>query len=200
MGLIVHIHEKLRLLDDRGSRLLNDGTWLVRKNPERDDGLFTDSYLHELYAGLGEADVCELERLIAGTLPSALASFYREANGLSLFAKSLSIRGLRKNYSRTSENRLPVSLEYGNVIERPKNDERSQVRFGWYPIGKAELVIYRDQPDKVFAVPRYSAGPVLFEWVSFEEFLLTEVDRLIGLYQERQGAVNFLEPLPPPWL
>lgn len=186
----------LRELDDSGSIIQPDGTMLIRKNPPRKDGLFANSYLHEVYSGLNDDEIGELEGLIGKELPEQLRSFYKCANGLKIFAGSLSIRGLRKSYKRDVDVRLPVSLEYGNLIETPEGEERSQIRFGWYPAQDVELVVYLDKPDEVFAVPRYKNNPALFHWSSLNELLLTEYARMRRIYMKQPDRIDFLNPIP----
>lgn len=193
---------KLRSLDDVESRTLENGTWLIRKNPPRRDGRFADAYLHEVYSGLRANQIYQLEALIGRKLPPDLRVLYEQANGMSLFYDSLSIRGLREDYSRALSVRLPVSLEYGNVIDRPEGQEKSgvdYVRFGFYSDDGSELAIALDGRREIYAFPRYRLQPVLFEWPDLESMLLSEIDRMADLYKLRTGNVDPLNVLPPPW-
>ncbi len=195
MNYIDKLVRKLRALDDHGSVVQPNGTKLIRKNPPRKDGLFADSYLHEIYAGLKENEINDLERLINKKFPAQLREFYGYANGLSVFADSLSIRGLRRNYSRDIGARLPVSLEYGNTIEKPDDWVRDQIRFGWYSAQGEELVIYLDNPTEICAVSE-NQGAVLYSWPSIEELLSTEVDRMSDIYLKDPDKIGFLSPIP----
>ena len=123
--------------------------------------------------------------------------------------KSLSWRGLREDYSRDPEKRLPISLEYGNTVDRPFEgpsgqeryvDNSDQARFGIYVEAEAEVMMTLDGDPKVYAVPRYKRGPVLYEWPNLETFFVSEVDRMVALYEKRGGVVGVANPLPPPWL
>jgi len=194
---------KLRALDDSGSSVLQDGTALIRKNPPRPDGRFSEGYLHEIYSGLNEVQVGQLEAMIGLKLPPDLRNFYAQANGLSLFAGSLSIGGLRRDYSRKPGLRLPISLEYGNVLDLPAGQtkhSRDQIRIGFFSAGDgAEFAIKLDGQRKIYAFPRYELQPVLFEWRDLESMLLSEVDRMAALFRQRKGAVDPLNVLPPPW-
>ncbi|MGV8990546.1 MAG: hypothetical protein ACOH1Q_03985 [Thiobacillus sp.] len=200
LGVVVN---KLRNFDDSGSTSLQDGTLLIRENPLRRGGLFSDSYLHEIYRGLQEDQIGQLQVLIGRDLPEDLWSFYQEANGMSLFAGSLSIQGLRKNYSRDSSVRLPISLEYGNVLDTPHGQAKediSHVRFGFYSSGDgAEVAIKLDGGRTIYAFPRYELKPVLFEWPDFGSMLLSEIDRMSDLFKKCNGDIDSLNPLPPPW-
>lgn len=200
LGVIVN---RLRSLDDSGSQVLQDGTLLIRKNPPRRDGLFFDAYLHEIYRGLREDQIDKLQALIGRDLPDDLRKFYQQANGMNLFAGSLSIQGLRKDYARDPSVRQPISLEYGNVLDTPRGQAKEDIdyiRFGFFSSGDgSELAIKPDGRRTIYAFPRYELKPVLFEWPDFESMLLSETDRMIALFKERKGNVDPLNPLPPPW-
>ena len=117
---------------------------------------------------------------------------------MSIFADSLSIRGLRRNYARDTGSRLPVSLEYGNTVEQPEGDSPSQLRFGWYSAQDAELVIDLDNPAEICALPCYRSSPVLYRWSSLEELLSTEVDRMSKVYLGHPDEVDFFNPISMP--
>ena len=185
-------------MDNTGSIVQANGTRLISKFPPRKDGLFSDAYLHEIYAGLKENEIDDLEASACKKLPEQLREFYRYANGLSIFADSLSIRGLRRNYTRDTGSRLPVSLEYGNVIEKPEGNARSQLRFGWFSAQDAELVIDLDNPMEICAVPSCQNSPVLYRWSSLEALLSTEVDRMSKVYLKQPDKVDFFNPISMP--
>lgn len=117
---------------------------------------------------------------------------------MSIFANSLSIRGLRRNYTRDIGSRLPVSLEYGNTVEKPEGGTRSQLRLGWYSAQGAELVLDLENPAEIWAVPRYQSSPVLYRWSSLEELLSTEVDRMSKVYLGQPGKVDFFNRISMP--
>jgi hypothetical protein len=197
------IVQRLRGVDDTGTVTLRDGTLLIRKNPVRADKRFSGSYLHEVYSSLSEEQIRELEMLIGRSLPPDLRNFFGQANGLNLFSGSLSIQGLRKNYTRDPSIRLPISLEYGNVLDRPAGqlkENMDHVRFGFFSAGDgAELAIKLRGDRTIYAFPRYELGPTLFEWPDLETMLLSEIDRMTSLFKEGSGAVDPLNPFPPPW-
>lgn len=198
MNYVDELIASLRALNDSGSVVQANGTRLIGKFPPRKDGLFSDAYLHEVYAGLAEDGIDDLEALAGKKLPEQLRELYRYANGLSIFAHSLSIRGLRRNYSRDIGARLPISLEYGNTVEKPGGGTRSQLRFGWYSAQDAELVIDLDDPIEIWAVPRHQSSPVLYRWSSLEELLSTEVDRMSKVYLRQPDKVDFFNPISMP--
>lgn len=197
----------LRDLDDVGSRRESDGTLRIRKGSPRRDGLFTDAYLHTIYAGLRPAGITQIEEMIGKPLPRELAAFYLQANGLSIFSGSMSIGGLRTNYSRDPSILLPVSVEYGNTLDVPLRvdggyDGLDQcVRFGFYADEEGyELMMRNDGDPYVYLLPRFRTGPVLHTWGSFSNFLRSETERFVREYVKIDGKIDALNVLPPPHL
>ena len=101
---------------------------------------------------------------------------------------------------------VPVSLEYGNTLEVPAASEgelanaANWLKIGFYSYGASNVYIGAQDTCPVFAAPRFKTAPILYRWPSLDAFLESEVDRLCALYQARQGRVDPLNPLPPPWI
>lgn len=203
---------KLRALNDAGFKQVSNGTLLIGKLPPPPDGIGgIHAYLHALYAPITSEQIDTLGKKIARTIPADIRDLLQHCNGLSLFAGSLSIGGLRFNYSRklSDEERQPVSLEYGNVIERPLAGENGgehfadnslEIRFGFYSKDPgAKLMMKLDGDRRVYAVPRDRIGPVLYEWSDLPALLSSEVDRMAGLYQTDHASVDMFNPMPAPW-
>lgn len=177
------------------------GNTLLHRLGRRRDGMFSDTYLHELYAPLTSVEIVELQVLIGKRLPSEVAKYYGIANGFSLYCGSLSFSGLRKQRDRTI--RTPVSLEFGNSIEVPILDveSSSRLRLGFYAFGSGyEILVGNDGSGRVYLVPRLSALPVLKTWPCLAEFVQDELLRLEDLYGSCPESVDPLNPLPPPVL
>lgn len=162
---------------------LTDGTKLIGKLKPRADGLFSKAYMHSIYSGLSEDSIRDLANMIGRHLPEPLMDFYRAANGLSLFCGSLSISGLRVDYSRNPEVRLPVSLEYGNTLELPKGSDtyaatERPISLGFYSWGKGAHVFLDPTSFGVWLAPRNHLSPILYQWASLEYFLEHEIERM----------------------
>lgn len=205
---ITSIISKLESLDNSESLKFEDGTHLISKLPARDDGLFQDAYQHEIYPSWSENEILRLEGLISRKIPVPLKEFYRISNGMSIFSGSLSIRGLRENYTREVDIRLPVSLESGNTKDRPMRsvngkdefiDNSGQIRFGFFSYSGTELMMLLDDKKHIYAVPRYKEGPILYEWESFESMLNSEIERMSNEYIKRDAKVDPLNPIEGPW-
>lgn len=202
---------KLRALNDAGFKQVSNGTLLIGKLPPRPNGMGSHAYLHEFYAPISVEQIGTLERKIRRPVPEDVKNLLQHANGLSLFFSSLSIAGLRFDYSRqmSDEARQPVSMEYGNVIGRPLEGEEGNERFadnsqeirfgGFCEEPGSELMMKIDGDRRVYAVPRDRMGPVLYEWPDLPTLLMSEVARMSELYRTTHSDVGMLKAMPPPW-
>lgn len=195
----------LTSLHDNDVQEMQGGGCLIGRNPPRTDGLFEQGYRHEIYSPLDESKILLLEQLSGKRIPDDLKDFYRQANGLSFFCGSLSIGGLRTDYTRDMGSYQPVSLEYGNRLELPQtgNDldtpHREQIKFGFYAGGDgAELAMSLDGDRRIFLLPRRRTAPILFCWSNLKDFLQSEVSRLAAAYLQRGGEVSPIDVLPLP--
>ena len=113
------------------------------------------------------------------------------------------MKGLQNDYSRLGSARLPISLEYGNVLDRPigiGEEDANQVRFGFFSAAEgAEVAMTLDGDRAVYAYPSRQLAPVLYRWPDLETFLLSEVDRMIAAFKARNGDVDPFNPIEPPW-
>lgn len=187
---------RLRQMADEGTKKVT-GVLMVAKLPPRPDGLFSQAYLHEIYAPLSEPEIEALEQDAGRVIPSDLSAFYRLANGLSLFAGSLSINGARTDYSRSPDVRQPVSLRYGNQIERPAGAPLDAVQFGFYSADPGHHA-WIDGSGEVYVTALGRPAPKLRTWPSLWTFLGDEVERLSSAYRTCRRRVDALDPLPAP--
>lgn len=193
------IVDELMALDSEGSRTLPNGTQLIRFRELREPGDLM--YLHGIYGPLDAQGIALLEQQINRPLPAALCNFYLQANGLFFFAGSLSINGLRADYSRKADDSAwqPVSLEYGNTLSRAREIPPTWIKVGFYPTGTGTDVSYDETNGQILATPRYKASPVLYQWSSLQEMLTSEVKRLSALYRQAGFRVSAMDPFKPPW-
>lgn len=117
------------------------------------------------------------------------------------FADSLSINGLRGDYSRKDDDSAwqPVSLEYGNTLNRAREIPPEWLTFGFYPSGAGADVSYDEARERIVATPRYKAAPILYQWPSLPEMLESETKRLSALYRQAGNKVSAMNPFKPPW-
>lgn len=193
------IVDRLCLYDDGDIEVVNGETLLITKLSAGSDGFLTEAYLHEIYGGINSNQIDRLQEAIKMTLPTALREFYAQMNGASFFCNSLSIRGLREAYDRNCQTRLPISLEYGNVIEVPRESrEQGYVRFGFYSYCGSEAAIH-SADGLVRAFPRFEMEPIQYEWASLSHFLFSEIDRMYQYYCNNKERISPFEPIPPIW-
>lgn len=178
---------------------LSDGAVVIEKLKPRSDGLFYDCYLHEFYAPLTDEEMDELEQQIGRHLSADMRSLYRATNGFSLFCGSVSVGGYRRNNRRGLDQRLPISLRYGNVVERFAGDtdeaRESRFVFGFYSDGDGYALSQLN--DEIYLTPRRAAVPPYCSWLNLEAFLDQESKRLMVEFS-RAGSVDPLNPLRPP--
>ncbi len=174
-----------------GSRIIQRGVRVIGKTLSSiQQNKIVD--MHDIYEPLDESSVLRLEAMLRKPLPPALRAFYRKANGLRIFGGELAIKGLRHDYSRelTDEGMYqPVSLEYGNTIERPKGYNREMTFFGWYYYDASKLYA-RSDDKRIFMCPRRTVEPTLCEWSDFQTFLLSEAERLAALFDEEGHLID----------
>ncbi len=143
------------------------------------------AWFHRFYQGLTLQQVEELEGRVGVPFPHDFRQFLMESNGLSMFDRSLTISGLRKDYSRGPEaGSLPFALETGNNIERPAGCPASYLFIGNYFDDGSTLVIDRES-GRIHWLARYQPGPLLRSWPNLKEMLESEADRLARLFDER---------------
>jgi hypothetical protein len=146
---------------------------------------------------LNDNDIDRLERQLGITLSESLREFYRRWNGIKLFAYSLNIYGLRHSFVRKGDEAWqPFSLLTPNLQERPIDADDELVFFGGYRRDGSDLAM-RESSPKVFRCARYSAQP-LNEWPSFDEMLISEVERLSRLFDEHGRKRDPTAPTTPP--
>lgn len=200
------ICKKLSELSNGGVDNKEGEVLLISKLPLRSDGLFLNGYQHILYNKLTSDEIDYLSAKVNRKISKQLMDFYKCFNGASFFSDSLSIAGLRKDYSRMGGEYLPVSLEYGNTIELPSDvegnliDDSEYIRFGGYADDGSELVMSTNDVDlTVKAVPRWKTEPILHVWDNFNSFLTSEVERMSKIYNKLDGNIDPLNTIPPIW-
>jgi hypothetical protein len=177
-----------------GSKTTSNGTKLIGHVPH----VGSMAYLHSIFGPLKEEEIVQVEQEINHNLSDDLKAFYRYANGCSLFL-TLEITGLRKDYNRELNENVyqPISIRYQNVIDQPKNKTEEMVFFGGYDYDGSNLYMV-DNDQRVFLCSSESAIPVLYEWESFETFLLSEVKRLSEIFDKKGYQIkDDIETIPP---
>lgn len=148
-------------------RQLPDGTRLVAHVPH----VGPEAYLHTSFAPLMEEDTRKLR--VELLLPESYLRFLRQFNGFSFFQGSLSLFGVRRNFSRKGDDaRQPFDLVENNTLHRPPWLPNDRVVIGADGIVGDVLVISRE--GKVSKRSR-ADGATHGEWTSLESFLASEI-------------------------
>ena len=178
---------------------------LIDQLKPRSDGLFSQSYKHEIYRPLYVDEIEYLEKSIDKTMPLWLKELFSVFNGFSIFYGSLSFNGLACRRSEHFIGRYPVDLRYGNVFDIPSSSEscnsdlRSQIRLGFYSDGPGyDVVVFSNGDERVALYERHSSDKCLRTWKNITEYLEDEVSRFNGELNVRNGDCNPINPLSAP--
>ena len=172
---------------------LPNGTRLIRHVPH----VGSLAYLHVVYGPLVENQIDDVEGQIGRKLPAALRRFYMLANGCSLFSGALNFYGLRFDYDRSLSylSRQPISMEYPNVLERPRNADQRDVFFASYKWDGTQVLVKED--GSVTACSRFNAQTTLFQWPSIEQMMISEVTRIAHLFDRNGQKIEEGKPTVP---
>lgn len=165
---------------------LQCGTELLGRIP----GLGPMAYLHRIYRPLSSNELASLEVQLNRPVPCAYRTFLSLTNGITLFQESLSLDGLRGDYSRKIDAAWqPYGLEIPNVLERLSDSSPELFFIGGY--GDDGSLLYIDGEQVV----RCSGSTVrpLNRWPTFEKMLVSETERIALLFK-RHGIQPQLRP------
>ncbi|WP_292065014.1 SMI1/KNR4 family protein [Brevundimonas sp. UBA7664] len=146
------------------------------------------AHLHWVYPGLTEDRLVETEAAYAKPMPPEYRRFLGWANGMSLFDGHLSFTGSHVvGSSRSLLDQcgvgigMPVSLDYGNVVERPAGLPATAwaigVISGWS--GQGRLVLNQSGEIRLCSLTDFD--DVAAVWSTFGEMVLGEFDRMNAL-------------------
>ncbi len=176
--------------------ILGNGTLLICHVPH----VAPEAWLHILYKGLGANEMAEYETRFPVKFPNAYREFLRMANGVNIFSDSTAVWGYRESYIRKGETAYqPYDLLLLNQ-ERPRGCPDSWLFFGSYSWGRGSDVHFDTSlgvdNSEVFRIARDSTT-ILNKWSSFNDWFVTEVERLANLFDENGKKKNPQEPTIP---
>jgi hypothetical protein len=149
------------------------------------------AYLHCVPAALLSGEIDELSRSVGVPFPLELREWYGHANGLSAFSDTLNIHGLRKSYQRSdplAASAQPYNIVTPNRVERPLGLADSEIVVGGYSLDGSHLVL--GSSGAVFRCARNDAHNVYNRWPCFSIWLVSEVVRLSGIFDEAGRCTN----------
>lgn len=158
-----------------GFKETKNGTILIAIDKE----ISNNFWVHQLYPPLSNDQVNLLENELNHKFPDVYREFLNHYNGIFLFGGHLYIYGrsfLEKGMSHEEEMFQPYDLIEENE-DPPFNIPSHLFYFG----GSPEAIYVIDDEEKIFKLKRGS-GKKLFEWINFESWLYSELDRLNQAY------------------
>jgi hypothetical protein len=183
---------RLNMWSDLGAVTVPNGTRIIGHIPH----VAPLAYLHEVYTGLKDEHIIDLESQVGRPIPEHHRTFLRLGNGMSLFME-LSLYGLRLSYARDPESsRLPLHMKDSNIAERPTGARADAVFIGGYSFDGSKLFVVPEDP-RVYHCPRREAKPLLNSWPNLESLLNTEIDRFETLFDRHGKLIHPDEPTMP---
>lgn len=190
VGYLMKVVNQFRSL---GTQELSTGVVLIGHVPH----VAPEAYMHVLYPPLDASQISTIEHALGRQLPIELKTFYQRLNGVQLFSYTMWINGLRFSYVRSGEEAWqPYSIITPNTVERPEDADDSLVFFGGYRWDGSSLCMRSDSPAVYRCAPGTSVP--LNKWRSFDEMLISEIDRLSGLFDTRGRRLDESAPTVPP--
>jgi hypothetical protein len=142
-----------------------------------------EAWLHAIYKPITQKEITEINNDLHIEMPKVYVDFLMVCNGLSVFGTTISLFGYRYNYIRDLENIWqPFNIITVNNSERPFDAKANHFFFGFYNWDGSNLFIDTDTL-KVYRCLEDSVK-ILNEWETFEDMLISEIDRLMLLFNE----------------
>ncbi|MCM1111578.1 MAG: SMI1/KNR4 family protein [Clostridium sp.] len=154
------------------------------------------AFLNQLFPPIDMEKIHILENDIGNKMPDSYVEFLTKfSNGLHILVGVLSLFGYRTNYvRRLGYCNQPFDIRPINTIEKPHNASIDMFFMGFYDWDGSSL--YMTPDGKVQLCRRYDAT-CLHTWESLEDMLISEIERLYGLYDENGVKINPIAPTTP---
>lgn len=182
-----YVNEVLKILErskNFGYHKLKNGTKLFGNTKH----IAPQAWFHQIFPPIGVLDLEQLLNEIG--IPDVYCKFLLLMNGLNAFSCSISFFGLRTNYKRTIESVLqqPFNLITPNTIERPINANDDHFFIGSY-CEDGSLIYLNIYNMHVYRRAREDFAS-LNEWPNLGEMLLSEIQRLHKLFDNKGIKIN----------
>jgi hypothetical protein len=191
--LLIDALNKLYLWEKSGCKTLPNGTRLICHVPH----VGTEAWLHEIYHGLQEDTISELEHRINKKFPEEFNELLKYMNGINIFSDSLSIWGYRSSYVRIGDESIqPYDLVDLNK-EREELIPENWLLFGSYSWDGSIMVLDLNRTSKrVIRVDR-DTNKVYNEWTDLFSWFSSEVDRLSVIFDDLGKKIHEDSPTIP---
>ncbi|MDX6750491.1 hypothetical protein SH611_11790 [Geminicoccaceae bacterium 1502E] len=145
-------------------------------------------WMHRLYPALDEERIAALEEELEREVPGSFRDLLLRMNGARLFCPFLNIFGGDTSRRRDPTYVMgePISLRYGNVIERARNLPSVAFCIGSMVGNAIACRYYLFGDGTVRLVRQHDASHVAAEWPDIQTMLLAETQRL-GTLHDAEG-------------
>jgi hypothetical protein len=191
--LLIDALNKLYLWEKAGCKTLPNGTRLICHVPH----VGTEAWLHEIYHGLQEDIISELEHRINKKFPEEFNELLKYMNGINIFSDSFSIWGYRSSYVKVGDESIePYDLVDLNG-EREDFIPENWLLFGSYSWDGSIMVLdLNSTSERVLRVDR-DTNKVYNEWTDLFSWFSSEVDRLSLIFDDLGKKINEDSPTIP---
>jgi hypothetical protein len=168
-----------------GERILSNGTKLICPTPH----IATEAWLHGMFPPLEIEKIDELENQGGFKLPDDFREFLKRANGTFLFSYTISIWGVRANYSRTGDDAWqPFDLlDHNGKWERPEGSPDSIIYFGSNAHGNNWCFFeFHENSYRIGETSREKFLPIAY-WPDFWKWLIENVNELSEAFPLIEG-------------
>ncbi len=169
-----------------GIEKTKSGAILIGRAPH----IAPEAWLNSIYPCLNDDDIQNLEKELKIEIPADYKYFLKNiSNGLTILVRVFTLDGLRSNYDRSIDaSRQPFALDITNIHERPRNAHKNHFFIGGYSWDGSNLYI-DTVTNKVHFCDRWDVTS-LYEWNSFEDMLVSEIERIYMLYDKNGVKIN----------
>lgn len=152
------------------------------------------AYMHTILHRLEEEYIQDIKNSYTYEFPEELEEFLRIANGLWVFnidgfSDAIAIYGYR-HWVDSADSIEPIDLRYAD-LDRPKKCPKKRLFFADYRVDDpiVRMFFNADGIDKKVYACMKGSNEILKEWNSFEEWFVTEVERLNNLFDRKTGKI-----------
>ncbi len=148
------------------------------------------AYLHRIYPVLLPEQIAQLEVEIGQAPPRDYRAFLTSVgNGASLY--NLSLYGFVHGLVRDAADPLgqPISLRYGNIIERPHGLHEDAIAIGGMVGWSSRGLLVMEPGGEVLLVHPHDGSDVAVRWPDLDGMLQDEMARLSSLH-DPQGRLT----------
>jgi len=163
-----------------GEKTAKSGAIQIARVPH----LAPEAWLHLVFAPISQAGQKDLLDRVPSYAKSALREIHANFNGINLFSGNLFLYGRRTDYTRAIDNVLPWDMANANEENARRLPEGALLVGGSGALPNG-IDLVELTGGRVIAVETKNWGHVLFEWASLRKCILSELDRLSPLFDER---------------